>query len=143
MRSPSRHPIISFLCSTSLAWRQRERAPREPLVRGYAMGSISMTCYGVGVDAQAKRRGGGRGWPAPRRSGRSDEHVAVRLATFGPRAKRDLDYALRVASNRNQARFSASSVQSSRSAAGCIVTCGVGQLLRFAQGLHKLQIILA
>jgi 4,5-DOPA dioxygenase extradiol len=30
----------------------------EPLVRGYAMGSLSMTCYGVGVGADVRCKDG-------------------------------------------------------------------------------------
>ena len=48
--SPCLRPTISFPCSISPGLRPRRERPIEPLLRGYAMGSLSMTCYGVGAD---------------------------------------------------------------------------------------------
>jgi len=32
--------------------------PIDPLVRGYALGSISMTCHGIGVSADCREESG-------------------------------------------------------------------------------------
>ena len=55
---PCRRPTISFRCST-LAGLAAASGRAEPLLRGYAMGSLSMTCYGVGADGDGCEQGEG------------------------------------------------------------------------------------
>ena len=52
MAVPTPDHFIPLLYPAGLAAAGEGTA--EPLVRGYAMGSISMTCYGVGVDGEQK-----------------------------------------------------------------------------------------
>lgn len=48
-----------FIPLLYLAGLAAQDGPARPLVRGYAMGSLSMTCYGVGVDLGAAKEAGG------------------------------------------------------------------------------------
>jgi 4,5-DOPA dioxygenase extradiol len=48
---PTPDHFIPMLYIAGLA--AEDEGAAEPLVRGYAMGSISMTCYGVGVDSES------------------------------------------------------------------------------------------
>jgi len=50
---PTPDHFIPLLYVAGLA--AAEGAAVEPLVRGYSMGSISMTCYGVGVDVELRK----------------------------------------------------------------------------------------
>ena len=45
-----------FIPMLYLAGLASESEPVRPLIRGYALGSISMTCYGVGTDAHLGRQ---------------------------------------------------------------------------------------
>ncbi|MBE0532047.1 MAG: 4,5-DOPA dioxygenase extradiol [Rhodospirillales bacterium] len=50
---PTPDHFIPLLYIAGLA--AAEGATVEPLVRGYSMGSISMTCYGIGVDVELRK----------------------------------------------------------------------------------------
>jgi 4,5-DOPA dioxygenase extradiol len=55
MAVPTPDHFIPLLYTAGLSAASKERA--VPLIRGYAMGSLSMTCYGVGMDAQPFQQG--------------------------------------------------------------------------------------
>ena len=58
---PTPDHFIPLLYLAGLA--QAEGVGARPLVRGYAMGSLSMTCYGLGVDAACETAEGGGDLP--------------------------------------------------------------------------------
>jgi len=53
---PTPDHFIPLLYTAGLA---AETGSAKALVRGYAMGSLSMTCYGVGVDVECPISGEG------------------------------------------------------------------------------------
>lgn len=53
---PTPDHFIPLLYIAALA--AEEGVPAQPLVRGYSLGSISMTCYGVGVNAECEKASG-------------------------------------------------------------------------------------
>lgn len=57
MAVPTPDHFIPLLYTAGLSVASNERA--VPLIRGYAMGSLSMTCYGVGMDTQPFQQGHG------------------------------------------------------------------------------------
>ncbi len=58
---PTADHFIPLLYIAGVAAASGER-PRE-LVRGYAMGSLSMSCYGIGTDAECREEDGAAGLP--------------------------------------------------------------------------------
>ena len=54
---PTPDHFIPMLYIAGLAMSSGE--PLNPIIRGYAMGSISMTCYGLGANARAVEESGG------------------------------------------------------------------------------------
>jgi len=59
---PTPDHFIPMLYIAGIAAAAGERA--EPLIRGYAMGSLAMSCYGVGTDLPCKQEEGAAGLPA-------------------------------------------------------------------------------
>lgn len=59
---PTPDHFIPLLYIAGIAATSGERM--EPLVRGYAMGSLSMACYGVGTDLQCREEDGAATLPA-------------------------------------------------------------------------------
>jgi len=57
MAVPTPDHFIPLLYTAGLSVASNERA--VPLIRGYAMGSLSMMCYGVGMDTQPSQQGHG------------------------------------------------------------------------------------
>jgi len=53
MAVPTPDHFIPLLYIAGLA--SAEGVPAEPLLRGYSMGSISMTCYGIGADVELRK----------------------------------------------------------------------------------------
>ena len=56
LAAPTAEHFIPLLYLAGMAAAANSKP--EPLVRGYAMGSLSMTCYGVGADLQCRRETG-------------------------------------------------------------------------------------
>ena len=59
---PTPEHFIPMLCMAGVAAASCE--PMTPLVRGYSMGSLSMTCYGIGADLRCKDEAGAATLPA-------------------------------------------------------------------------------
>ena len=59
---PTPDHFVPLLYTAGVAAASGE--PMEAMVRGYAMGSLSMTCYGIGVDVGCKDGDGAAGLPA-------------------------------------------------------------------------------
>jgi len=57
--TPDHFTPLLYLAGVAAATGER----LDPLVRGYAMGSLSMTCYGVGVDLRCREEVGAAGLP--------------------------------------------------------------------------------
>jgi len=57
--TPDHFTPLLYLAGMAAATGER----LDPLVRGYAMGSLSMTCYGVGVDLRCREEVGAAGLP--------------------------------------------------------------------------------
>lgn len=57
LAAPTPDHFIPLLYTAGLAAQAKERA--APLIRGYTLGSLSMTCYGVGMDALPCKEGRG------------------------------------------------------------------------------------
>ena len=53
MAVPTPDHFIPLLYIAGLA--AADGVPAEPLIRGYSMGSISMTCYGIGADVELRK----------------------------------------------------------------------------------------
>jgi len=58
---PTPDHFIPLLYVAGVAAASGERP--HPLVRGYAMGSLSMSCYGIGLDAECREEEGAAGLP--------------------------------------------------------------------------------
>ena len=58
---PTPDHFVPLLYTAGVAAASGE--PMEPLVRGYSMGSLSMTCYGIGADVGCKDGDGAAGLP--------------------------------------------------------------------------------
>jgi len=58
---PTPDHFVPLLYTAGVAAASGE--PMEPLVRGYSMGSLSMTCYGIGADVGCKDGDGSAGLP--------------------------------------------------------------------------------
>jgi 4,5-DOPA dioxygenase extradiol len=57
--TPDHFVPLLYVAGVAAASREQPRA----LVRGYAMGSLSMSCYGVGIDAECREEDGAAGLP--------------------------------------------------------------------------------